>query len=63
MWTVWHEKNSRIFENEQSLMDQLLGNFDSTLFDWSRVWGFTTVATVSEFVVSLLFDFISIISL
>ena len=43
MWTVWRERNLRIFEDMSSSPDQLLGNFVTSLFDWSRSWGFTTV--------------------
>jgi hypothetical protein len=43
MCTVWRERNLRIFEDMSSSPDQLLGNFVTSLFDWSRSWGFTTV--------------------
>ena len=49
MWTVWRERNSRTFEDVSSSPDQLLGNFVTSLFDWSRIWGFTTANTVTEF--------------
>ena len=57
---VWHERNSRTFEDVSSSPDQLLGNFVTSLFDWSRIWGFTTTNTVTEFAASgaqLLFHF------
>ena len=34
-------------------MDKLLEFFYGALFDWSRAWGFTSIASVGEFVVSL----------
>ena len=46
------ERNLRIFEDMSSSPDQLLGNFVTSLFDWSRSWGFTTVTTVTEFAAS-----------
>jgi hypothetical protein len=52
MWTVWRERNSRTFEDMSSSPDQLLGNFVTSLFDWSRIWGFTTATTVTEFATS-----------
>ena len=55
MWIVWLERNSRIFEDTQCSIDQLLEKFTSSLFDWSRVWGFTTAASVADFLVSLSF--------
>uniref|UniRef100_A0A2N9GN59 Reverse transcriptase domain-containing protein n=1 Tax=Fagus sylvatica TaxID=28930 RepID=A0A2N9GN59_FAGSY len=55
MWNVWLERNSRIFEDTQSSVDHLLEKFTSSLFDWSRVWGFTTAASVADFLVSLSF--------
>ena len=53
MWTLWRERNSRTFEEKSSTPDQLLEVFVNSLFDCSRVWGFTTASSVPEFVVSL----------
>jgi hypothetical protein len=50
MWTVWRERNLRTFEDLSTSPDQLLGTFVTSLFDWSRIWGFTTAVTVTEFV-------------
>uniref|UniRef100_A0A2N9F7C8 Reverse transcriptase domain-containing protein n=1 Tax=Fagus sylvatica TaxID=28930 RepID=A0A2N9F7C8_FAGSY len=50
MWTVWRERNLRTFEDLSTPPDQLLGTFVTSLFDWSRIWGFTTAVTVTEFV-------------
>uniref|UniRef100_A0A2N9I5R6 Reverse transcriptase domain-containing protein n=1 Tax=Fagus sylvatica TaxID=28930 RepID=A0A2N9I5R6_FAGSY len=52
MWTVWRERNLRTFEDLSSSPDQLLGTFVTSLFDWSRIWGFTTAVTVTEFAAS-----------
>jgi hypothetical protein len=53
MWTVWLERNSRIFEDILCSTDQILEKFASSLFDWSRVWGFSTANCVADFIVSL----------
>uniref|UniRef100_A0A2N9IJZ1 Reverse transcriptase domain-containing protein n=1 Tax=Fagus sylvatica TaxID=28930 RepID=A0A2N9IJZ1_FAGSY len=50
MWTVWRERNLRTFEDLSTSPDQLLGTFVTSLFDWTRIWGFTTAVTVTEFV-------------
>ena len=52
MWTVWRERNSRTFEDVSSSFDQILGNFVMSLYEWARIWGFTTADTVTEFVAS-----------
>jgi hypothetical protein len=46
-------KDTRTFEDATSSLDQLLGIFVNSLFDWSRIWGFTTAKTVTDLVVSL----------
>ena len=53
MWTVWRERNARTFEDVWRSTDQLIESFVNSLFDWSRIWGFTTTNYVPEFVVSL----------
>jgi hypothetical protein len=53
MWSVWRERNARTFEDMSRSADQLLEIFVNFLYDWSRIWGFTTANTVSEFAVSL----------
>ena len=53
MWTLWLERNSRIFEDILCSTDQILEKFASSLFDWSRVWGFSTANCVADFIVSL----------
>ena len=39
--------------------DQLLEKFVNSLFDWSRVWGLSTAASVTDFIVSLSFVSVS----
>jgi hypothetical protein len=53
MWKIWKERNSRIFEDKASSMDQLKGAFVNALFDWARVSGFTTTILVTEVVDSV----------
>jgi hypothetical protein len=53
MWTVWLERNSRTFEDVLCSTDQILEKFVNSLFDWSRVWGLSTAASVPDFIVSL----------
>ena len=52
MWTIWHERNARVFDDQIRSSDLVLGTFGSSLFDWARIWGFTATATVTEFVAS-----------
>jgi hypothetical protein len=49
MWTLWTERNRRIFEDKSSSMDQLKGTFVNSLFDWARVWGLTQSSLVTDF--------------
>ena len=56
MWIVWRERNSRIFEDKEHSTTKLTELFFGTLFDWARVWGFTSALSVADFVVSLSFS-------
>jgi hypothetical protein len=53
---VWIERNRRTFEDVSSSDSQLRDYFTSTLFDWSRVWGFTSSSNVNDFIFSLSFS-------
>uniref|UniRef100_A0A2N9IYG1 Uncharacterized protein n=1 Tax=Fagus sylvatica TaxID=28930 RepID=A0A2N9IYG1_FAGSY len=53
MWTIWQERNRRIFKDVESPGSQILGLFIGLLFDWSRVWGFTATSSAVDFVNSL----------
>ncbi len=59
MWTVWRERNSRIFEDEEHSKTKLSELFFGLLFDWARVWGFTLEVSLANFVVSLDFTIVS----
>jgi hypothetical protein len=56
MWTVWHERNSRIFEDVEHSNSKLAEIFFGLLFDWARVWGLTSEISLPDFVVSLNFS-------
>ena len=53
---MWIERNRRTFEDVSSSDSQLRDYFTSTLFDWSRVWGFTSSSNVNDFIFSLSFS-------
>lgn len=53
MWTIWKERNNRIFEDRASSLDQLTGAFVNELLDRSRSLGLTTATIVTVFVDSL----------
>ena len=53
MWTVWGERNRHTFEDVAKTESQLLDCFASSLFDWSRAWGFTYSTIVLHFNSSL----------
>ena len=53
MWSLWKERNNRTFENVEHSIGWLIEFRMSTLFDWSRAWGFTTSIFVRGFIESL----------
>jgi hypothetical protein len=53
MWTLWHERNQRTFEDVVYSEHQLLDCFISLLFDWSTAMGFSTSTSALNFVASL----------
>jgi hypothetical protein len=56
MWSLWQERNRRIFEDEEKSVSHLQEYFSSLLFDCARSWGFTEVSSLPDFVVSLTAD-------
>jgi hypothetical protein len=48
--------NNRIFEDEDHSLDKLGELFFGRLFDWARVWEFTSEVSLADFVVSLSFS-------
>uniref|UniRef100_A0A2N9H4Z9 Reverse transcriptase domain-containing protein n=1 Tax=Fagus sylvatica TaxID=28930 RepID=A0A2N9H4Z9_FAGSY len=55
MWTIWRERNKRIFEDQETPLAKLLELFFINLYDWSRAWGLTVSPSVGEFLASLAF--------
>ena len=53
MWTIWKERNSRTLKDKEKTESQLLNEFSISLFDWSRVWNFTTSSSNLDFISSL----------
>jgi hypothetical protein len=53
MWSIWKERNQRIFEDVFKADDQLLEGFILNLFDWSKAWGFSSCTSIPEFISSL----------
>jgi hypothetical protein len=53
MWSLWQERNSRIFEDKENSLLHLQESFVGLLYDCSRSWGFTTASSLPEFAVSL----------
>uniref|UniRef100_A0A2N9GH27 Reverse transcriptase domain-containing protein n=1 Tax=Fagus sylvatica TaxID=28930 RepID=A0A2N9GH27_FAGSY len=56
MWSLWHERNSRIFEDKEQSLLHMQESFVGRLYDCSRAWGFTTASSLPEFAVSLIVD-------
>ena len=56
MWSVWHERNSRIFEDKEQSLLHMQESFVGRLYNCSRSWGFTTTSSLPEFAVSLNVD-------
>ena len=53
-WTLWQERNSRIFENAELIVSQLYELFTNTLYDWATAWGYSSSTSVIAFIDSLL---------
>ena len=41
MWLIWKERNARTFEETERKVDCVKSLLLRTLFEWSRIWGFT----------------------
>ncbi len=52
MWTIWEERNQCTFEDVSKVDSQILEGSILTLFDWSRVWGFSNSTSIPEFISS-----------
>jgi hypothetical protein len=56
MWSLWQERNLRIFEDKEQSLIHLQESFVGLLYDCSRSWGFTTASSLPEFAVSFNVD-------
>ena len=52
----WRERNKRTLEDAEHLGAILLELFYELLFNWARVWGFTTTSSLADFVISLFYS-------
>jgi hypothetical protein len=50
MWVEWRERNSHTLEDKEKSESQLLDGLATSLFEWSRVWGFTFSISVLDFI-------------
>ena len=53
MWLIWRERNSRMFEDIERPVDLVKSLLVGTLFEWSRIWGFTYCTSMSDFLISV----------
>jgi hypothetical protein len=53
IWTLWRERNNRIFENMERTESHLFELFSNTLYDWTTVWGYPSSILVISFLDSL----------
>ena len=56
MWTIWRERNNRIFKDKETSLARITEFFYGSLFDWSRAWGLSCSPSVGDFLASLAFD-------
>ena len=45
MWSLWQERNQRVFEDLEKSVFHLQEHFSGLLFDCSRSWGFTAASS------------------
>ena len=51
MWWVWKQRNAWTFEDTKRPIYQLKNLLARTLFEWSRIWGFTHCISLSFFLI------------
>ena len=56
-WLVWKERNVRTFEDIERPIDMLKNLLAKTLFEWSRIWGFTYCNSLSNFLIFIRLSF------
>ena len=57
MWLIWKERNAQTFEETERLVDCVKSLLLRTLFEWSRIWGFTHCHSLFEFLHSVSLSF------
>ena len=57
MWLIWKERNAQTFEETEKLVDRVKSLLLRTLFEWSRMWGFTHCHSLFEFLNSVSLSF------
>jgi hypothetical protein len=55
IWIVWKKRNSRTFEDVSSSDNQLQECFVFTLFEWSKVSGYSSSSNVTGFISAISF--------
>ena len=53
MWSVWQERNRRIFEDLEKSLNHLKEQFSGLLYDCSRTWGFMEASSLPDFIALL----------
>ena len=53
LWTLWTERNRRIFEECECSESQLVESFCISLYHWSHAWGFTSSSSLVSFIMEL----------
>ena len=53
MWLIWRECNLCMFEDIERPVDLVKSLLVGTLFEWSRIWGFTYCTSMSDFLISV----------
>ena len=52
-WLVWKERSIVHFEDNERPLDLLKSHLFGTLFQWTRIWGFTKCISISKFLQSI----------
>jgi hypothetical protein len=53
MWTLWQERNRRIFEDLEKSLIHIKEQFSGLLYDCSKTWGFTEASSLPDFIAFL----------
>jgi len=53
MWKIWRERNTHTFEDIERPLDLLKSLLVGNLFEWSRIWVYTSCTSISDFLESV----------